>query len=101
MLSAKSALEVVLTGYSTEKILSCLKCGIGPLCDEEIFELEDYCFCGKSKEGIGKALFQKSERYGAGIYRLGQTDTSAPKRPSKRAVEPFLKLESELSSGIF
>lgn len=31
MLSAKSALEVVLTGYSTEKILSCLKCGIGPL----------------------------------------------------------------------
>ncbi len=97
MLSAKSALEVVLTGYSTEKILSCLKCGIGPLCDEEIFELEDYCFLWKIERRDWKSPFSKIRR------GMEQEFTDSDKQTlrhlndlRKRAVEPFLKLESEL-----
>lgn len=100
MLSAKSALEVVLTGYSTEKILSCLKCGIGPLCDEEIFELEDYCFLWKIERRDWKSPFFKNPR------GMEQEFTDSDKQTlrhlndlRKRAVEPFLKLESELSKA--
>ena len=57
---------------------------------------------GKSKEGIEKPFSKNPRGMEQESYRLGQTDTSAPKRPSKaRRGAVFKARERAFESGIF
>ena len=87
----RGALEAIESGYSYETMFACLKSGIAPLAEEELYELENYVLArGIRGRRAWETPWEPEDRDGL------RTDLARLNEIRARAVEPLLTLQKAL-----
>ncbi len=87
------SLDTVISGFNTERMMRLYKCGIWDLDEEDIADLENYCFCFK----IDGRAWEKDFRRGAGKMEAEALEKINAVR--RKAVGSLLDLRAAVSGA--
>ena len=100
MIAVRAALETVISGFSTEKLLTFLKCGLSELSEEEIFQVENYCFLWKIDRGEWKKPFSKNPRgMEEGLEERDKKELERLNFLREKIINPFIKFREDIKDA--
>lgn len=100
MIAACTAFDVIRSSFSTEKLLTLLKSGLVSIDDNDLFELENYCFIWKIDKGDWRTDFVNNPKgMEEGFSEQDKETLEKLNTLRKKITAPLFKFESALKSA--